>query len=62
MIDISQIEFDATIRSLHHVVIKSFLVGQARLTGYYQNQKVVGLIREYKGVRTYYKNEQASCE
>lgn len=58
MIDISPVEFDATIRNLRNVVIKSFLVGQARLTGYYQNQKVVGLIREYKGVRTYYKNEQ----
>ena len=58
MINISANTFDNTIRSLRHVVIKSFLVGQARMTGYYQNQRVVGLIREYKGVRTYYKNEQ----
>lgn len=56
MIQITNDEFDSTVRSLRKVTIKSALVGHARLTSYYQGKRVVGLVREYKAVRTYFSN------
>jgi len=56
MIQITNDEFDSTVRSLRKVTIKSALVGHARLTSYYQGKRVIGLIREYKAVKTYWRN------
>lgn len=56
MIQITNEEFDSTVRALRKVTIKSALVGHARLTSYYQGKRVVGLVREYKAVRTYFSN------
>lgn len=56
MIQITNEEFNNTVRSLRKVTIKSSLVGHARLTSYYQGKRVVGLVREYKAVKTYWSN------
>lgn len=56
MIELTAKEFDNTVRRLRKVTIKSALVGQARLTSYYQGKRVVGLVREYKAVKTYWSN------
>lgn len=58
MIQITNDEFDSTVRSLRKVTIQSTWVGHARLTSYYQGKRVVGLVREYKAVRTYWRNEK----
>ena len=50
-------EFTDNVRSCRNVVIKSALIGGARLTSYYQGKSVIGLVREYRGVRTFYSNE-----
>lgn len=56
MINLSANEFDKTIRCLRNVVIKSSIVGSARITSYFKGKKVLGLVREYKGVKSYYTN------
>lgn len=56
MIELTAKEFDNTVRSLRKVTIKSAWVGHARLTSYYQGKRVVGLVREYKAVKTYWRN------
>lgn len=60
MIQITNDEFDSTVRSLRKVKIKSSLVGHARITGYYQGKRVVGLVREYQAVKTYWRNGNES--
>ena len=49
-------EFTDNVRSCRNIVIKSALIGGARLTSYYQGKSVIGLVREYKGIKTFYKN------
>lgn len=57
MIELTSYEFDNSIRSLRNVAIKSFIVGQARLTNYYKGKNCVGMVREYKGIKSYYSNK-----
>ena len=49
-------QFESDIRYLRNVVIKSSMVGSARITSYFKGKKVLGLIREYKGIKSYYTN------
>lgn len=49
-------QFEADIRCLRNVIIKSSIVGNARITSYFKGKKVLGLVREYKGVKSYYTN------
>lgn len=57
MIELTSGEFDNQIRGLRNVAIKSFVVGSARLTSYYRGKNVVGMIRECKGIKTFYINK-----
>lgn len=47
-------QFESDIRCLRNVVIKSSMVGHARITSYFKGKKVLGLVREYKGIKSYY--------
>lgn len=57
MKEISLVQFDNEVRCLRNVAIKSSIVGSARLTSYYKGKHVVGMVRNYKGYTTYFKNQ-----
>lgn len=57
MIELTATQFDNEVRCLRNVAIKSSMVGSARLTSYYKGKQVVGMVRNYRGYTTYFKNQ-----